>query len=125
MSVRRFSCLFLILILAACNRPDRSSPVQGQPAPATATGKLEGTLTSGGDQRHYRLYVPTTYQPGTPLPLVINFHGFGSNSTQEETLSGMSRKAEQAGFLVVYPSIVNGPTGRARAGMPIGSSCAI
>ena len=41
------------------------------------------------------------------MPPVINFHGYGSNSAQEEALSGMSRKADQAGFLVVYPDGLN------------------
>jgi len=62
---------------------------------------------SSGNARHYLLHVPTTYQTDTPTPLVINFHGYGSNSSQEEALSGMSRKADAANFLVVYPDGLN------------------
>jgi len=104
---RRASLILLIVLLAACNRPDPTRPVNSHPSSAAKTGSFEGTLTSGNDTRHYLLHVPASYQPGTPTPLVINFHGYGSNSSQEEALSGMSRKADQAGFLVVYPDGLN------------------
>jgi len=57
--------------------------------------------------RHYLLHVPPSYQTGTAVPLVINFHGFNSNSQQEENLTGMSAKADQEGFIVVYPDGLN------------------
>jgi polyhydroxybutyrate depolymerase len=103
-------CAGLILIfglVTACNRPDPTRPINNAPATATKTGSFEGTLTSGNDTRHYLLHVPASYQAGTPAPLVINFHGYGSNATQEEALSGMSRKADAANFLVVYPDGLN------------------
>jgi polyhydroxybutyrate depolymerase len=89
--------------------------LRGRPSPAAETGNtlavqtgsFEGQITSGEDIRHYRLHVPTGYQPGTALPLVINFHGYSSNSRQEEGLSGMSVKADAAGFLVAYPDGIN------------------
>ena len=91
--------LALILVawifLAACTRPLRSQTGGSASTPET--------LLSGGVVRQYRLHVPPTYEADVPIPLVINFHGLGSNSQQEEALSGMSRKADQAGFIVVYP----------------------
>jgi polyhydroxybutyrate depolymerase len=99
--------LLLTIFLTACNRPDLTRPANNAQSPAVKTGSFEGTLTSSGDTRHYLLHVPATYQSGAPTPLVINFHGYGSNSSQEEALSGMSHKADQAGFLVVYPDGLN------------------
>jgi polyhydroxybutyrate depolymerase len=47
--------------------------------------------------------VPANYQAGTAVALILNFHGYGSNSQQEENLTGMSAKADREGFIVVYP----------------------
>lgn len=37
------------------------------------------TLQVDQKKRWYLLYVPTTYDAGTPVPLVLNFHGSRSN----------------------------------------------
>lgn len=53
--------------------------------------------------RWFMVYVPAGYQPGEPAPLVFSLHGLGSNLEQQEILSGLSAKADEAGFIVVYP----------------------
>lgn len=53
--------------------------------------------------RRYLLHIPPGYQAGNPMPLVLNFHGYSSNAAEQESVSGMSVKADQAGFIVVYP----------------------
>ena len=35
-----------------------------------------GRLVSAGEKRSYLLYVPATYDPATPTPLVISIHGY-------------------------------------------------
>ena len=99
--------LVLMLVLSACNHSNGTRPANTVLLSTIKTGSVEATLTSGNDTRHYLLHVPPTYQADTPTPLVINFHGYGSNSTQEEALSDMSRKADRAGFLVIYPDGLN------------------
>jgi polyhydroxybutyrate depolymerase len=89
-----------LLLLAACNRPLRSR----LPVPVAS---VEGQITSGGVIRHYLLHVPSSYEADVPIPLVLNFHGLTSNSQQEENLTGMSAKADSAGFIVVYPDGLN------------------
>jgi len=89
-----------VVFLAACSRPARV-------APTSPVASVEGRITSGGVIRHYLLHVPASYEPDVPIPLVINFHGFTSNSQQEEALTGMSIKADSAGFIVVYPDGLN------------------
>jgi polyhydroxybutyrate depolymerase len=37
------------------------------------------------------------------MALVFNLHGLGSDLAQQSTLSDMSTKADEAGFIVVYP----------------------
>lgn len=110
--MKRALLLFVFCLgLAACNRPLRDRLVSTQAAPqdpaAAQTGSFDGQMTSGDVSRHYLLHVPAGYQSGTAVPLVINFHGYNSNSSQEENLTGMSAKADQEGFLVVYPDGLN------------------
>jgi polyhydroxybutyrate depolymerase len=84
------------LALAACNLRDRVA------TPAAATS-VERTLESGGVTRRYLLHVPASYQAGQATSLVLDFHGFSATPAEEQALSRMSRKADEAGFIVAYP----------------------
>lgn len=66
------------------------------------SGDFVKTVQVNGAARSFRLHVPAAYN-NQPTPLVLNFHGYGSNATQEERLSAMSLKANQEGFIVAYP----------------------
>jgi polyhydroxybutyrate depolymerase len=74
-----------------------------------STGLSVQTMTSGGVQRSYRLYLPTSYDASTPLPLVLNFHGFSSNAWQQERYSGFIDIAEREGFVLVTPDGTSTP----------------
>src|SRR4030095_1043345 len=64
---------------------------------------INGTITHGGLQREYILYVPSSYEPGTPAPLVLNFHGYTSNALEQMFYGDFRPIADTAGFLVVHP----------------------
>ena len=61
------------------------------------------SITFRGTSRSFRLYIPSTYQSLASLPLVFNFHGYGSNAMQQEIYTQFSPVAEQAGAFVCYP----------------------
>jgi polyhydroxybutyrate depolymerase len=61
------------------------------------------SMTSGGIMRHYHVYIPKNYLPGSSRPLIIYFHGYSSNATTEQPYSNFMSVADTAGFLVVYP----------------------
>ena len=67
------------------------------------------TLYAGGEVRTCYLHLPAGYRPGRPTPLVVNLHGIGDNAAEQARLSGMSRKADSAGFLVAYPEALSTP----------------
>jgi polyhydroxybutyrate depolymerase len=67
------------------------------------------TLTSDGVKRSYRLYVPKSYDPSKPAPLVLNFHGYGSNALEQESYSGFKPIADKAGFVLATPDGTNMP----------------
>jgi polyhydroxybutyrate depolymerase len=102
--------LFLIIVLiviTACGRPLRgkltpTNPTLGNSVTAR-TGTFDGNITSSAVTRHYLLHIPSSYQQSNPVSLIINFHGLGSNSKEEENLTGMSATADGEGFIVVYP----------------------
>ncbi len=110
---RRVLILVSLLLIAstACNRPLRKNFVSTATLPQNKgpaqTGSFDGELTSNGVSRHFCLHVPQDYQADTSFPLIVNFHGYGSNSLEEEKLTGMSVKADTAGFIVVYPDGLN------------------
>ncbi len=63
-----------------------------------------GSLVSSGEKREYLLYVPRSYDPSKPAPLVISMHGAGGWPVQQMEMSEWNRVAEKEGFLVVYPA---------------------
>lgn len=65
------------------------------------------TLRVNGQDRAYLLYLPTTWRPGRPAPLVLVFHGGGGRGRGIAPHTGFSRLAEREGFVVVYPDGLN------------------
>jgi poly(hydroxyalkanoate) depolymerase family esterase len=70
----------------------------------TASGKLtSGTYTTGSGALSYELYVPSSYKPGTSVPLVVALHGCTETADVYRQLSGWDKLAEAKGFIVVFP----------------------
>jgi polyhydroxybutyrate depolymerase len=59
------------------------------------------SLDHGGMTRQYHVHVPPGYD-GSPLPLVLDFHGLTSNAEQEADYSNLRDKADAAGFVVIH-----------------------
>jgi len=55
-------------------------------------------------KRNYLLYVPTSYTEAHSVPLVVMFHGGGNTPENASGRFGVSEKAEEEGFIVVYPN---------------------
>jgi len=67
----------------------------------------EKTIEVNGLARHYRIHTPKNYSEKAHYPLVIVLHAFKDNPLQIEIYTGMSNKADQEGFVVVYPKGTN------------------
>ncbi|MEM6701265.1 MAG: PHB depolymerase family esterase [Acidobacteriota bacterium] len=63
-----------------------------------------GSLVSSGEEREYLLFVPDSYDPSEPTPLVINLHGGALWPALHRDLSGWNELAERKSFLTVYPA---------------------
>ena len=66
--------------------------------------RTNGTLISSGEKRSYLLYVPESYDPSKPAPLVVTIHGFAQWPAHQMRTSRWNELADEYGFIVVYPS---------------------
>lgn len=73
-----------------------------------AKNRNNGSLISSGWTREYILYVPKSYDRSKPAPLVISLHGAGGWPAQQRDLSEWNQLADRQGFIVVYPSGMEG-----------------
>ena len=64
---------------------------------------INGSIIHDGIQRDYILYIPAIYDGGTEVPLVFNFHGFGSNANEQMWYGDFRAIADSEGFLLVHP----------------------
>jgi polyhydroxybutyrate depolymerase len=88
----------------ATNATDAKPPTQVCPSSSTLkAGDNRATIEHGGLSRSYVVYVPSSVKSGKAVPLVLDFHGNGSNSAQEESGSGWQQKADTEGFIMIYP----------------------
>lgn len=62
------------------------------------------SLEVEGLSRSYCVHVPTKYDPKQPTPVVLALHGAMTNAPIMALSSGLSAKADEAGFIVVYPN---------------------
>ncbi|HVV87184.1 MAG TPA: PHB depolymerase family esterase [Kofleriaceae bacterium] len=79
--------------------------VDGTPAGTDAGPGADGppAIDAGRDPvldaRPYELYVPPSYQAGTPTPLVLMLHGYSANADLQEVYFQLQPEAEAKGFL--------------------------
>lgn len=71
--------------------------------PLMAQNFINGSISHDGIIRKYLLYVPQIYDGSEARPLVLNFHGFGSNATQQALYGDFRPMADTANFLIVIP----------------------
>ncbi|HUF84918.1 MAG TPA: PHB depolymerase family esterase [Acidimicrobiia bacterium] len=86
--------------VGATPKPDRS---EGCGQPAHAPGVTPETLTTADGVREYRLAIPDRYTGKKPLPLVLNFHGLGSNAEQQAAYSELEEKGPARNYIVITP----------------------
>ncbi len=75
----------------------------GADAPLTP-GEHSRVVTADGQTRSYVVHVPPGYRPDEPAPVVLAFHGAGINARMMMLISGLNKKADEAGFIAVYPN---------------------
>ena len=62
------------------------------------------SLAVGGRKRTYHVHVPPQHHPQKPAPVVLALHGATMTGPLMAWFSGLNEKADEAGFLAVYPN---------------------
>jgi polyhydroxybutyrate depolymerase len=71
--------------------------------PTAAAALRTHSLVVDGLVRNYTVYLPATYSDKTPSPVVIMLHGAGGSGSGVIAETAWDEKADQAGFLAVFP----------------------
>ncbi len=69
-------------------------------------------LKIGQIDRHFTVHVPPGYDGKTAVPVVIMLHGGGGTSQTAAIETGWNKKADQVGFLAVFPDATAPDTSR-------------
>lgn len=79
------------------------APVMPASVPSAQTGEITRAYTFAptGETMRYRLFVPSTYDPGRPMPLVIVLHGAGGDETRAFDNTGLQAIAQQRGYMLL------------------------
>jgi polyhydroxybutyrate depolymerase len=108
--MRSILAAFVVLVSAACASGGRGAARGATP---------DATLDVDGVRRGYRLHVPASWDRTQPVPLLLVFHGAGSDAADIAYGSGFDAFADAAPMLVAYPEALGGrfdvdpPAGRA------------
>jgi len=94
-------------------QPTPTAPVT-PPMPAVssnlksqAQGTINGTISYEDIDRTFILYVPSSYNSSSKQPLVFNFHGYGSNASQQMAYGDLRSQADANGFILVHPEALD------------------
>jgi poly(3-hydroxybutyrate) depolymerase len=93
------TCIGVLLVL------NLTVAAQAPPARPTGNQHRDYVFSPTGQHLPYRVYVPSTWDGKTSLPIVLMLHGAGANeNTYMDQANGLLMKlAEQHGFIVVSP----------------------
>lgn len=102
MTSRRLPHLAALLIFTCATLPLAAQSAQ---SPATGDHHRQYLFAPTGEQMPYRVYVPTSWDRQTTLPIILMLHGGGANeNTYMDQADGLlPRLAEQHGYIVVSP----------------------
>jgi polyhydroxybutyrate depolymerase len=68
-----------------------------------AAGQTTESFDFEGTTRTYELYVPPGYDGTTPVPVVFDFHGYGSSAKEQMLYGNFRPEADRDTFLIVAP----------------------
>jgi polyhydroxybutyrate depolymerase len=95
--------VFAIPTGAGAGEDAPAEPSGGCASTPPAPGATVQTIDFEGAPREYRLAVPEGVAGDDPLPLVLNWHGYGSNAVQQAVYSELEEKGPAEGYVVVTP----------------------
>lgn len=120
MRLRNSACLAVFALVASgLSTAAAHADPQDQPIPSSGCFSrtdlppgqtVSESISSGGDERTYRIHLPDDYRPYRPTPVILTFGGRGESSEKIESYSGF----DDLEAIAVYPDGLptdNGQTG--------------
>ena len=87
---------FLLTILSSCEKDDNKNPEE------CYSNNNAQSIVHDGINREYVLYIPNSYDGTSSVPLMLNFHGFGSSASDYMQEADMRSLAEANTFILIY-----------------------
>lgn len=103
---------------AAAPRPTTSIAADATDRPATGSagcgstagaGETEETVASGATERQYIRSIPPDYDADVPMPVVLDFHGYGEGAELHLEMSNLGALGAAEGFIVITPQGLGDP----------------
>jgi len=79
------------------------APTEAEKARYPEPGDYQDRVYSRAEPRLFDLHIPPSYRPDKPMPLVLVLHGGGQEVSDMVAVTELSTKADEMGFIVVYP----------------------
>jgi len=79
--------------------PDDTGPACAETIWETGSHAID----HGGVERRFRVYLPSTYDPTVPAPLVLAFHGWGGDAGEFLDDEVVSAEADARGYVLIAP----------------------
>jgi predicted peptidase len=96
--------MILITLLAHVGLAARADAAQSDNPGAKGDQQKSYFFAAAGKQMPYRLYVPQSYDPARPTPLVVALHGYGGDQDYFfKIVQDLPSMLEQHGFIFVAP----------------------
>ena len=89
---------FLLTILSSCRKDEVNDNSE-----SCYTNTSAQSIVHNGVNREYVLYIPNSYDGTSSVPLMLNFHGFGSSASDYMQEADMRSLAEADTFILIYP----------------------
>jgi polyhydroxybutyrate depolymerase len=82
----------------------RAAPSAGcSTATRVRPGETKQTFAAAGDSGWYFRHIPPKYNGATPMPLILDLHGYGEAAEIHTQISGLGRYGDTHGFVTLTP----------------------
>jgi polyhydroxybutyrate depolymerase len=71
--------------------------------PVAAAGDSAQTVSSGGDDRAYAQHVPPAHDGETPIPVIVDYHGYSEGGEIHAIHSMLGAYGDEQGFVTITP----------------------
>ncbi|NND72937.1 MAG: hypothetical protein HKN43_15285 [Rhodothermales bacterium] len=94
--MRSIIIVIVFFLLSSCDSNSTDPP------PPSLAGTGDSSIQWDGETRRYQLYVPPSYDPAVPAPIIVAFHGQGSDSKDMQSKTDLDAAAGGIGAIVAY-----------------------